>query len=284
MNSGVEIGMLFIVTTTLFIRSILVPSSWWRSLCIGTFTATPTGAAVWIRKGAFIVDQSPTMISMFLAFAMVWLVIVVSLSAYTSALIFGLHQQIRAVTQLGQYTLERKLGEGAMGAVYLGRHVLLRRTAAIKILRRSRPGTSDLSRFEHEVRITSSLSHPNTVSVLDYGWTDGGVFYYVMQYLDGINLDTLVREYGPQPASRVVHLLRQACGALALTSALREELVFDVPRDSNCMLHEMTESLNHRHHSHERLFPTRQTKFTPIKSPPLPFRTGVAFSSREMAS
>ncbi|MGI9456594.1 MAG: serine/threonine protein kinase, partial [Aeoliella sp.] len=116
--------------------------------------------------------------------------------------------------QLGQYQLEEKLGEGAMGVVYKGRHAMLRRPTAIKLLNTDKVTDASIGRFEHEVQITSHLNHPNTIAIYDYGRTPEGVFYYAMEYLDGIDLQQLVDTYGPQSSGRVIYILRQICGSL----------------------------------------------------------------------
>jgi hypothetical protein len=116
--------------------------------------------------------------------------------------------------QLGQYKLDQKLGEGAMGVVYKGHHAMLRRPTAIKLLDANKVTDESIARFEREVQITSQLTHPNTVAIFDYGRTPEGVFYYAMECIEGIDLQALVDRYGPQPPARVVHLLRQICGSL----------------------------------------------------------------------
>jgi eukaryotic-like serine/threonine-protein kinase len=116
--------------------------------------------------------------------------------------------------QLGQYQLDVCLGAGAMGVVYKGHHAMLRRPTAIKMLQIDNINESAISRFEREVQITCKLNHPNTIAIYDFGRTPEGVFYYAMEYLDGIDLQTLVERYGPQPEGRVIEVLLQICGSL----------------------------------------------------------------------
>ncbi len=130
---------------------------------------------------------------------------------------FELHlaREVEKVRQLGQYTLQEKLGEGGMGAVYKASHAMLRRPTAIKLLHAERASDeAELVRFEQEVQLTSSLSHPNTIAIYDYGRTPEDIFYYAMEYVEGTNLEDLVQGSGQQPADRVIHILMQACGSL----------------------------------------------------------------------
>jgi hypothetical protein len=122
--------------------------------------------------------------------------------------------------QLGQYTLEEKIGEGGMGVVYRARHALMRRDTAVKLLLPDRADAAAIERFEREVCLTCQLTHPNTIQVYDYGHTPEGIFYYAMEFLRGLNLHQLIERFGPQPEGRVVHILAQICESLAEAHAL----------------------------------------------------------------
>jgi len=122
--------------------------------------------------------------------------------------------------QLGQYTLEEKIGEGGMGVVYRARHALLRRDTAVKLMASSVADATAVARFEREVQLTCQLTHPNTIQVYDYGKTPDGIFYYAMEFLQGLNLHDLVARFGMLPESRVVHIMVQICDSLAEAHAL----------------------------------------------------------------
>lgn len=132
-----------------------------------------------------------------------------------ASIIKRLQGSARRAERLGQYTLEERIGQGGMGTVYRAQHALLRRPTALKVIRSVDLDSATRVRFEREVQATSQLTHPNTVAIYDYGHAAGGVFYYAMEYLDGITLQELVRSDGPQPQARVLHILLQICGSLA---------------------------------------------------------------------
>ncbi len=132
-----------------------------------------------------------------------------------SFLTLRLRRQMDEARQLGRYRIESRIGRGGMGTVYRARHALLRRPTAVKVLNTDRSGKEGVARFEREVQITSSLRHPNTIEIYDYGYTPDGTFYYAMEYLQGIDIGDCVQNGGPQPEARVLHVMRQACGSIA---------------------------------------------------------------------
>jgi serine/threonine protein kinase len=136
---------------------------------------------------------------------------VLALGATAARLRFGAERSRR----FGPYTLDEKIGEGGMGVVFRAHHELLLRPTAVKLLAAERAREEDLRRFEREVQLTSMLTHPNTISIYDFGRTPEGTFYYAMEYVDGCDLQTLVEREGPQDPARVAHLLAQLSSALS---------------------------------------------------------------------
>ncbi|MBL8818272.1 MAG: serine/threonine protein kinase [Planctomyces sp.] len=136
-------------------------------------------------------------------------------AVYGTIVINQLRRRAQSAEELGQYRLRSKLGSGGMGDVFLAEHKLLRRLCAVKLIRGDyAEDPTMMGRFEREVQATASLTHWNTIQVFDYGQTDEGRFFYVMEYLYGLNLYELVERFGPLPESRVIFLLVQVCDAL----------------------------------------------------------------------
>jgi serine/threonine-protein kinase len=207
------------------------PSIFWMTLIIAYGTFVPnTGrrcAAVTtlmalapltlIGSVGMLQGQVPTRSLLLLLVEMViWLGIGVAIAIYGSHKITVLREEAMAARKLGQYQLQRQLGAGGMGEVYLAEHVLLKRPCAVKVIRPEQAGdATTLQRFLREVQVTSTLTHPNTVQVFDYGQAEDGTVYYAMEYLTGLSLEDLVRVHGPLPPGRTIGVLRQLCGALA---------------------------------------------------------------------
>ena len=191
-----------------------IPNTWRRcAVAVGALAATPVVTAA-ISNSLF-GGLDGRLLSAYLFEMATWMLYAGALAIYGSHRIDVLRKQAIEARRLGQYQLKRLLGIGGMGEVYLAEHLLLRRPCAVKLIRMDRAGDADsLLRFEREVQVTATLTHPNTVQVYDYGHTDDGTFYYVMEYLPGLTLEQLVQHQGPLPASRTIHLLCQICGAL----------------------------------------------------------------------
>jgi DNA-binding NtrC family response regulator len=120
---------------------------------------------------------------------------------------------------VGSYRLVSPIGAGGMGEVWLGKHRLLARPAAVKLIRHDGPRGPEherlVRRFQREAQVTAGLKSPYTVQLYDFGVNDTGSFYYVMELLNGLDLQRIVARFGPQPAGRVIVLLRQVCRSLA---------------------------------------------------------------------
>jgi eukaryotic-like serine/threonine-protein kinase len=212
--AGIKDGMpifagLLACANTVMARAVAVPSTPRRTLIATTVAMAPLVPAT-LAIGAPPGDLDELIVNL-----VAWCAVSIAIATVGSRVIFGLRTEAARARRLGQYTLEEKIGAGGMGVVYRASHAMLRRPTAIKLLPPDRAGEANLVRFEREVQMTAQLSHPNTVAIYDYGRTPDGVFYYAMEYLDGINLEELVRRHGPQPTGRVLAILDQVCGALS---------------------------------------------------------------------
>ncbi|MCO5169219.1 MAG: serine/threonine protein kinase [Planctomycetes bacterium] len=203
---------------------LVVPAPVGRAVAASFLTAT-TGPLVFtamsLRHGA----PPPAPQVLFEAFAPGYICAVIALlPAY---LMRDLGRQVsqarREARRLGSYQLVERLGHGGMGEVWRAEHSMLARPAAVKLIKAELLGAAGgddeqrtvLTRFEREARATAALRSPHTVSLYDFGAADDGAFYYVMELLEGLDLETLVERFGPVPPARAVHLLAQACDSLA---------------------------------------------------------------------
>ena len=219
--TGLLVGQLACASTVL-VRAVAVPSTPARTMWLGIAALVPqVGLAAHLLLNTPALPFTPhgpgTPTSMAIDAAVTiaaWCAVAIAISTVGSRVIFGLRAEARKVRRLGQYVLEEKIGEGGMGIVYRASHAMLRRPTAIKLLPPEKAGEESIGRFEREVQLTAGLTHPSTVAIFDYGRTPTGLFYYAMEYLDGLNLEELVRTDGPQQPGRVIHILEQVAGAL----------------------------------------------------------------------
>jgi len=197
----------------------LIPNTWRRcAAVVGTMAVTPL---VVLLVQASVRGIGGSSLFSLMLYPTVWMALAVVTSVFGSYRLSVLQQQVDQARKLGQYQLKRRLGAGGMGQVYLAEHVQLKQPCAVKVIRPEQAGDgATLRRFEREVQATARLKHWNTVQIYDYGHTEGGTFYYAMEYLPGLNLDDMVRQHGPLPPARVVHLLRQVCAALKEAHAI----------------------------------------------------------------
>jgi eukaryotic-like serine/threonine-protein kinase len=156
-------------------------------------------------------------------FALVFPYLIIIIMAYVgSRIVYRLGAAVREAREMGSYRLIQRLGAGGMGEVWRAQHRMLARPAAIKLIRPEvlgarDPGTRELllRRFEREAQATALMCSPHTLALYDFGMADDGTFYYVSELLEGFDLDQLLRQFGPVPAERAVHFLRQMCASLA---------------------------------------------------------------------
>ena len=203
------------VTHTLVARSVFVPSKPWSTMRIAIVASVP-GVVIGAVQIQQLAQRLPEVnVAFSIIMLTLWFVVGIAVSTVNSRVIFGLRTAMKEARKLGQYTLEEKIGAGGMGEVYKASHAFLRRPTAVKLLNPASMDATRVARFEREVQMTARLTHPNTIAIYDYGRTPDGVFYYAMEYLDGLTLDQLIKEDGPQRETRTVHILRQVCASLA---------------------------------------------------------------------
>ncbi len=202
----------------ILMAAAIVPAPPAKMLIAGLLAASmdPLGMLVWRHFGAYEFGPLHNVLVMhFPTYLMVGVAVVIS------HVVTRLGQQVARERELGSYRLGELLGQGGMGEVYRAAHRMLARPAAIKLIRpevlaagNGEAAKVAITRFRREADAAAHLRSPHTVALYDFGVTEDETLYFVMELLDGMDLETLVREQGPVPANRVIHILRQVCESL----------------------------------------------------------------------
>lgn len=213
-----RVGLSYVATWTLFF-TVLVPARPAEAL-IALIASNAAVPLMYLQQ--MLSHRAPRLDVMTFASIFIWPYVLGVISAYIAArIVHQLGMELRHAQELGGYRLEHLLGRGGMGEVWRASHHTLARPAAIKVIRPGVVGGDPLraaaavARFETEAQIIASLESPHTIRLYDFGTTDDGNVFYVMELLDGVDLEALVRRQGPMPPGRVVHILRQVCASLA---------------------------------------------------------------------
>ena len=210
---GVSAAALWLV-----LCGVVIPNTPLANGIAGIFTVAAWPAAYWtavqIFGYEFIGWNRVAMWMMPLLIALFW-------THFLSRNLHTMQEQSTNAEDLGSYKLERVIGQGGMGEVWLASHRMLARNAAVKLIRPEilsrqsmRAESVIRKRFEREARATASLRNPHTVALYDFGVTKDHMFYYVMELLEGIDLQTLVDRFGPMHPGRVKNILIQVCESL----------------------------------------------------------------------
>jgi eukaryotic-like serine/threonine-protein kinase len=194
--------------------SVFIPNTWQRCAA-HVIPAAMVPIIVYVIGCWWVPGGSDFLASRVMLEMVLWAAVPTLTAVFGAHTLNTLRRRAAMAKELGSYHLKQSLGAGGMGEVYLGEHKLLKRPCAIKLIRASK-ATDPLAiaRFEREVQATAKLTHWNTIEIFDYGHTEDGTFYYVMEYLPGMSLQDLIDRHGPMPPERAIHFLRQVCDGL----------------------------------------------------------------------
>lgn len=204
----------------ILIYPVLVPNKPVKILLATSIAASMSLVVLGMSRAAGLTDPQVSLWNLFVGHFLFTNYVCAVIAWIVSRTVHSMGRHLQRAQEVGQYRLTEKLGEGGMGEVWRAEHQMLARPAAIKLIRPQALGVNVIEaerailRFEREARATAALRNFHTITIYDFGVNDEGAFYYVMELLDGIDLETLVREHGPIEAARVVSFLRQACRSL----------------------------------------------------------------------
>jgi hypothetical protein len=203
----------------ILIYPVLAPNTHLKTF-LGALGAASTGPLALYLSMIFAGTNSDLPIGFFARYFLFSTYLCAAMALVTCRVIHGFGKHLHKAEEIGSYRLEELLGEGGMGKVWRARHHMLARPAAVKQIRPEVLGFDGarreevIRRFEREAQVTATLKSPHTINLYDFGISDEGTFYYVMELLEGLNLDVYVKRFGPVSAERAVYMLRQACHSL----------------------------------------------------------------------
>ena len=206
------------IAIIILLFAAIIPSPPRRTLVIALLAASmdPVGALIWKAAGQAVPGADFVFINAFPNY------LCAALAPLISHIITGLGREVRKAREMGSYVLGDLIGAGGMGEVWHATHRFLVRPAAIKLIKPEVLGAMTqaqrdvlVERFRREARAAANLRSPHTIQLYDFGVASDGTFYYVMELLNGMDLQTLVSTHGPLPAARPIYLLQQACESLA---------------------------------------------------------------------
>lgn len=189
-------------------------------ITIASLAAASTGMIVVLLSRAAGMTSAEMPLYYFAGYFLLTTYICAGIAILISHVVYRFGRRMGRALEIGSYELLKLLGQGGMGEVWLAQHRMLARRAAVKLIRPEALGDDPAScsvvmrRFEREARATAALDSYHTITLYDFGLSQEGAFYYVMELLKGFNLDVMVKRFGPMQPERVVYLLRQVCHSL----------------------------------------------------------------------
>jgi serine/threonine-protein kinase len=213
----------------LFLYAVFIPSPARYTVMLGTlavvsflfsavltYVFVPEAQAYWADVGVVLQLSAQSALRNHLVWGVTGIAILAFVAHLASRTLYSLRQAAHEAERLGNYVVEEELGAGGMGQVFRARHSMIRRPTAVKVMQAT--GEEELAaikRFEREVQLSATLTHPNTITIYDFGHTPDNRFYYAMEYLEGLDLQGLVDRFGPVGSPRTAFVLAQASGALS---------------------------------------------------------------------
>jgi serine/threonine-protein kinase len=217
-TSRTTMPMITWVGVIVLMFAAVVPSTPTKMLIAGLVSASTNPVGMLVSRARGLWDFGP-MTNIFVMHYPDYLL--VGVAVVISAVVSRLGQQVARAREMGSYQLGELLGRGGMGEVYKATHRMLARPAAIKLIRpeiasglTGNRARMVVKRFHREAEAAATLRSPHTVELYDFGVTEDGALYFAMELLEGMDVESLVRQKGPLPAARVIHLLRQVCESL----------------------------------------------------------------------